>query len=102
MRRLVRSAKRIDLGDEVCRCTLTGTPSVGVVRVRVPLTVGWWRSAILLPNDWREWPESMLAAVLWHQEVHVRRGDTWVALAAEAAPLRRIGSIRSPGSLVED
>jgi beta-lactamase regulating signal transducer with metallopeptidase domain/protocatechuate 3,4-dioxygenase beta subunit len=51
--------------------------------VRVPLTVGCWRPTIVLPDDWRAWDESMLRAVLCHEQEHVRRGDPWTILLAE-------------------
>ncbi len=51
--------------------------------VRVPLTVGWWRLTIVLPSDWRSWDESLLTAVLSHEQEHVRRGDPWMTLLAE-------------------
>ncbi len=53
-------------------------------RVRVPLTVGWLRPVIVLPGDWSSWSAAMLAAVLAHEQAHVRRRDPWVALAAQA------------------
>lgn len=41
----------------------------------VPITVGWLRPSIILPDNWREWDEAKLAAVLAHELSHVRRGD---------------------------
>ena len=48
-----------------------------------PVTVGCLRPAIILPENWRDWPERQLAAVLAHESEHVRRRDPlmqWVAL----------------------
>jgi beta-lactamase regulating signal transducer with metallopeptidase domain len=43
--------------------------------VTVPLTLGVWRPAILLPADWREWEGTKLSAVIAHELSHVRRRD---------------------------
>ena len=44
-------------------------------RVRVPVTVGIIRPAMVLPPDWREWPNRKLVAVLAHEHAHVTRRD---------------------------
>ncbi len=51
-------------------------------RVRVPLTTGWRRKRVILPSDWRGWPQASLKSVLAHELAHVGRGDPLVALAA--------------------
>ena len=43
--------------------------------ISVPLTIGALRSTILLPDDWREWDDAKLDAVLAHEVSHVARGD---------------------------
>lgn len=48
-----------------------------------PVTTGWWRPVLLLPEDWREWSASKLDAVLIHEREHIRRRDPlvqWLAL----------------------
>jgi hypothetical protein len=48
-----------------------------------PVTVGWLRPVLLLPDEWRMWPEGKLNAVLIHEREHVRRRDPlvqWLAL----------------------
>jgi beta-lactamase regulating signal transducer with metallopeptidase domain len=47
----------------------------------VPVTVGYLRPRILLPSDWREWPEDRLRAVVRHELAHIRRGDYLARLA---------------------
>ncbi len=47
--------------------------------IAVPLTAG---SKILLPLAWVEWDPAKLSAVLTHEETHVRRRDSIVALLA--------------------
>jgi beta-lactamase regulating signal transducer with metallopeptidase domain len=37
---------------------------------------------ILLPADYRQWPETHRAAVLAHEECHIRRGDFFIQLLA--------------------
>jgi hypothetical protein len=48
-----------------------------------PLTVGWLRPVVVLPEGWRRWPAAELDAVLTHEREHVRRRDPlvqWLAL----------------------
>ena len=48
-----------------------------------PVTVGFFRPTILLPENWCEWSASQLAAVLAHESEHARRCDPlvqWLAL----------------------
>ncbi|MGH9849762.1 MAG: M56 family metallopeptidase [Blastocatellia bacterium] len=48
-----------------------------------PVTVGWLRPVVILPEDWQSWPEAKLDAVLTHEREHVRRRDPlvqWLAL----------------------
>jgi hypothetical protein len=66
-RRLVRRSQRIDL-----RLFQSG-------EIAVPLTAG---SAILLPLNWADWDAAKLRAVLAHEQAHVRRRDSIVALLA--------------------
>ncbi len=40
-----------------------------------PVTVGWLRPRILLPEAWHDWPPDQLAAVLAHEQEHARRRD---------------------------
>jgi Zn-dependent protease with chaperone function len=47
-----------------------------------PVTVGWWRPRVVLPERWRQWPAHDLSAVLAHERAHARRRDPmveWVA-----------------------
>jgi BlaR1 peptidase M56 len=48
-----------------------------------PVTVGWLRPVVILPEEWQSWPEAKLDAVLTHEREHVRRRDPlvqWLAL----------------------
>jgi beta-lactamase regulating signal transducer with metallopeptidase domain len=52
-------------------------------RCAAPVTIGWLRPVVLLPEDWRTWPAAKLDAVLVHEREHVRRRDPlvqWLAL----------------------
>jgi bla regulator protein blaR1 len=52
-----------------------------------PVTVGFLRPTIILPENWRSWSESQLAVVLAHEREHVRRRDPlvqWLALLNRA------------------
>ena len=50
--------------------------------VRVPITVGILRPLVILPSDWRDWPERKLRAVIAHERAHVARRDPLRQLAA--------------------
>ena len=50
--------------------------------VRVPITVGILHAEVILPTDWRDWPEPKLRAVLAHEQSHVARQDPLRLLAA--------------------
>lgn len=52
-------------------------------RCFAPVTIGWLRPIVLLPESWRTWPKARLDAVLFHEREHVRRRDPlvqWLAL----------------------
>ena len=52
-----------------------------------PVTVGWLRPVVILPETWREWSSDRLDAVLTHEYAHVRRRDPlvqWLALLNRA------------------
>jgi len=52
-----------------------------------PITVGWFRPLVILPEGWSRWPDRQLAAILAHEEEHVRRRDPliqWLALLNRA------------------
>jgi bla regulator protein BlaR1 len=48
----------------------------------VPITLGWMRPSIIIPDSWREWPDTKTEAVLAHELSHVSRGDYATLLAA--------------------
>jgi hypothetical protein len=66
-RRLVRRSVRVVLNRYESR------------ELAVPVTVG---SKILLPQAWSGWDEAKLRAVVAHEEAHVRRHDSVIALLA--------------------
>ena len=51
--------------------------------IRVPLTVGVFRTRVLLPSDWLTWSTDKLRAVIAHESEHARRRDTVVMFLAE-------------------
>jgi hypothetical protein len=65
-------------------CALIG--EAAVVRGRLthprcmtPMTVGLFTPVVILPRDWPRWTDAELAAVLTHEEAHVRRRDPLLA-----------------------
>jgi len=55
---------------------LASTPSIRQsAALAVPITLGWRKPSITLPDSWREWDRAKLAAVLAHELSHIRRGD---------------------------
>jgi beta-lactamase regulating signal transducer with metallopeptidase domain len=53
--------------------------------VTVPLTVGLWKPALVLPSGWQTWEDWKLRAVLYHEMTHVRRCDWAMAMVASGA-----------------
>ncbi len=51
-------------------------------RVGAPVVCGFWRPAIILPDEARRWPASRLRMVLLHERMHVARHDTRTFLLA--------------------
>jgi GWxTD domain-containing protein len=51
-------------------------------RISVPMTVGYFTPAVLLPMGWRTWDRVKLQAVIAHEEAHIRRADWAIGLIA--------------------
>ncbi len=84
-RRLLRGAQSIapDLGRfDVANGAMTKIRIEESERVRVPVTLGLKAMRIILPADWREWPNEKVCVVLAHELAHVQRRDPLVALLA--------------------
>lgn len=73
-RRLVRAGRPVELSMVAGVCESDW--------ITVPVTVGFRNPKILLPKAWREWPAEKLAAVMTHEQVHVRRADWAIATIA--------------------
>lgn len=92
-RRLAGAARNIDASDDQgrealrllrFRSCIAGLQSAPHLKesalLAVPATLGIFRSAILLPADWRSWSEEQLDAVLAHEISHVARRDALTQL----------------------
>jgi hypothetical protein len=66
----------------VRRSRPAGGPFLESARVAAPVTAGVLRPRIVLPLSWRSWPADKLNAVLAHEQAHLRRRDTLVAVLA--------------------
>jgi hypothetical protein len=75
-RRLVARAIRVACDN---RAPVFESPAVAT-----PMTTGIGSPCVLLPVTWREWPEDKLQAVLAHENAHIGRRDSLVALLAHA------------------
>jgi TonB family protein len=47
-----------------------------------PVTVGFFRPVVILPEHWREWSRAQLDVILTHEGEHARRRDSRVQLLA--------------------
>ncbi len=75
-RRLIRTARTID--DPLITRRLDSRVSARIAEselISVPVTMGAFRPAILLPANWRDWDDAKLDAVLAHECSHVARRD---------------------------
>lgn len=72
--RLVRGASPLVLAN---RWPVLESPAV-----TTPLTTGVLSPVVVLPRDWRHWPEEKLHAVLAHENAHIARRDGIVAILA--------------------
>ena len=50
--------------------------------ISTPMTIGLPRAAVLLPTQWKQWPEDKLNAVLAHEFAHVKRRDALTSFVA--------------------
>ena len=75
-RRLIARAIRVACDN---RAPVFESPAVAT-----PMTAGIVSPCVLLPVTWREWPEDKLQAVLAHENAHIARRDSLVALLAHA------------------
>jgi beta-lactamase regulating signal transducer with metallopeptidase domain len=73
-RRLVARAVRVPCDN---RAPVFESPAVAT-----PMTTGIVSPCILFPVTWRAWPEDKLRAVLAHENAHIARRDSLVALLA--------------------
>jgi beta-lactamase regulating signal transducer with metallopeptidase domain/peptidoglycan hydrolase CwlO-like protein len=81
--RLIRNAREI-CAPRVCNRLASRARASGLAFIpqaaesewiAVPVTMGVLRSRILLPEDWREWDNTKLDAVIAHEVSHVARRD---------------------------
>jgi tetratricopeptide (TPR) repeat protein len=73
-RHLVRGASPVSLANR--------WPVLESSVVTTPLTTGVLSPVVVLPDDWRDWPEEKRRAVLTHENAHIARRDHVVALLA--------------------
>ena len=69
------------------RCFPPGISVRESAEIESPVVAGWLRPCILLPPSWRGWPDPKRAAVLSHEQSHLRRRDTVLSLLAELVTL---------------
>ena len=82
--RLVRGARPVT-GSALLRLRLLAGDhglTVCEAALPVPVSAGAWRTCVILPAGWRDFPVPALTAILRHEAAHVRRRDCALALAA--------------------
>ncbi len=67
-------AQRV-LRQECRRLGLRRAPALHRVNLPAPLTTGWRRPVVLLPEDSEDWNEAKLSMVLAHELAHIARRD---------------------------
>ena len=85
LRRLKKSARRFDAREECFPVLTTGNAAPQLLvtsQVDGPVTFGWLRPVILLPESFAEAHPDTQSAVLTHELVHVERRD-WLWTVAE-------------------
>ena len=85
LRRLRKSARGFDAQDEHVPVLTTGNTAAQLLvtsHVDGPVTFGWFRPVILLPESFAKAHPDTQSAVLTHELVHVERRD-WLWTAAE-------------------
>ncbi len=69
------------------RTSITRAGRLTSDRCATPVTVGWFRPALILPAGWHQWSDAQLSVVLTHEQAHARRRDPlvqWLALLNRA------------------
>ena len=85
LRRLKKSARRIDARDEHVPVLTTGNTAAQLLvtsQVDGPVTFGWFRPVVLLPESFAKAHPDTQSAVLTHELVHVERRD-WLWTVTE-------------------
>jgi Zn-dependent protease with chaperone function len=73
-RRLMAGVRRVSCGNRA--------PVFESAAVATPVTIGILSPSVVLPSTWRDWSGDKLAAVLAHENAHILRRDSLVALVA--------------------
>jgi len=79
---LLRLAIGLRHARAIRRAAVVGSGRLTHPACITPMTVGLLAPAVILPVDWARWDDAELAAVLAHEEEHVRRRDPLVAAVA--------------------
>ncbi|MBD3276491.1 MAG: hypothetical protein GF372_14340, partial [Candidatus Marinimicrobia bacterium] len=68
------------------RCNLpVVTPVFWSSAANTPVTIGFFRPAIILPEEMQGWDHGEITAVLWHEYAHVRRRDNLLLIVQQLA-----------------
>jgi hypothetical protein len=81
-RRLRRTSRPVNDARLLAMCSGTAPQLAESGALAVPITIGWLRPVVVLPDSWREWDDAKTAAVLAHELSHVGRGDYATLLLA--------------------
>ncbi|MBK8247663.1 MAG: M56 family metallopeptidase [Gemmatimonadetes bacterium] len=53
-------------------------------RVRVPMAVGWWNPAVVVPSGLEQLSAEERVAILVHERAHIASGDPWIGVLLRA------------------
>jgi hypothetical protein len=83
---LLRLSARVGMSGRLLRGSRATGRTVGGTEIResdqvsAPVTLGIFRSTIVVPGDWREWEDDKWNAVVAHERSHIARRDPAVQM----------------------
>lgn len=78
----------LDLWRTIRRAEPVSDPALAPSNIRLyqsreilfPVSLGLWQQRMILPGDWRSWPDLLKRSVIAHERAHLERHDSWMQL----------------------